>query len=202
MTNPERHPILVDTSTLIATANTDLWDDIRTAVPMTTTNVVQGELERKRRKTPTHTIDGTDDHWIRRGCERALAAIDASPDEVPLTVLTVVPRPSGDNAGEASLRQVLEEDAAPFSRVLLNDANAREQLQRLRDRQDYRFKVLPPTYLLYLLYEQDIVSKQAFCEACETLMRGEGWTSIGAVYEMWREIPVDCSGFVDDDLLP
>lgn len=31
-------------------------------------------------------------------------------------------------------------------------------------------------------------------------MTDEGWTNADAVHEMWRAIPVDCSGFVDDRL--
>ncbi|WP_302081619.1 hypothetical protein [Salinibaculum rarum] len=169
---------------------------------MTTTNVVQGELKRKLQATPSHSIEGTDDHWIRRGCKRALAALDDQSDKVSISVLTVVPRPNGEGAGEESLRRVLDEDSAAFGRVLLNDAWARDRLQRFRGENSYQFKVLPPTYLLYVLYQQNKIGKQAFCEGCETLMRGEGWTSVGAVYEMWRQIPVDCTGFVDDDLFP
>lgn len=37
---------------------------------------------------------------------------------------------------------------------------------------------------------------------CSGMMKGEGWTNVGAVHEMWRSIPVDCSEHVVDRLLP
>lgn len=61
-------------------------------------------------------------------------------------------------------------------------------------------QVVPPTSLLFVLYDQQKLSKQAFCEGCEDMMKG--WTNAGAIYEMWDQIPVDCTGHVDPDLLP
>jgi hypothetical protein len=67
-------------------------------------------------------------------------------------------------------------------------------------RQHYR--VVPPTYLLYVLYDNSELTKAEFCQGCSDMMKGEGWTNAGAVYEMWRSIPLDCSEYVDDRLLP
>lgn len=71
-----------------------------------------------------------------------------------------------------------------------------------RERENYSYRVVPPTYLLYVLYDTGKLTKDEFCHGCADMMMDEGWTNTGAVHEMWRSIPVDCSGYVDDRLLP
>jgi len=44
MASEPRHPLLVDTSSLIAVANTDQWDMLKDAIRLTTTNVCKHEL--------------------------------------------------------------------------------------------------------------------------------------------------------------
>jgi len=31
---------------------------------------------------------------------------------------------------------------------------------------------------------------------------GEGWTNYSAIQAIWQEIPIDCSSYVDENLLP
>lgn len=52
MSAPEEpHPVLVDTSGLIAAANTDLWDRLRDEIRFATTNVCEQELRRHVRES-------------------------------------------------------------------------------------------------------------------------------------------------------
>jgi hypothetical protein len=44
MASDTRHPLLADTSSLIAVANTDQWDVLAESLTLTTTNVCKHEL--------------------------------------------------------------------------------------------------------------------------------------------------------------
>ncbi|OTF13886.1 hypothetical protein B9G38_00005 [Halorubrum sp. SD612] len=61
---------------------------------------------------------------------------------------------------------------------------------------------MPPTFLFYILYDNDLISRTAFCETCAELLKSEGWTGYHAVDAAWEGIPVDCSDVIDSDLLP
>jgi hypothetical protein len=118
------------------------------------------------------------------------------------SVVTVVPAPTGADAGDESLVKEVATHADSYRYVVLNDSTYRDTLRATRDRDGLSFRVVPPTYLLYVLYDNDELTKAEFCRGCGEMMTGEGWTNAGAVHEMWRAIPVDCSGFVEDRLLP
>lgn len=45
MANDPRHPLLADTSSLIAVANTDQWNILAESLALTTTNVCKHELQ-------------------------------------------------------------------------------------------------------------------------------------------------------------
>jgi len=178
----------------------DCWETARGTLKLTTTNVVADELRTHIRNAPNHTFEGSRDHRRKHGSQRALDALDD--DATNFTTVTSVPRPSGEDAGERSLQQEIDENPGVYRYIVLNDSRYRD---RFRDRvadQGSSYTVAPPTFLLYFLYDNDEISKANFCTSCENMMRGEGWTSQGAVYEMWREIPVDCEGYVSEDLLP
>ena len=59
-----------------------------------------------------------------------------------------------------------------------------------------------PPYLLYVLFDKDLISKAEFCEATGELIRTEGRTGYEVVKNAWASIPVDCSEFLDEDVLP
>lgn len=195
-----RHPILADTSGLIAIAMSECWDDARETLRVSTTNICEKELRRHTREQQEHAPEGSRAHRLYHGSERALDALEDSTTE--FASVTVVPAPSGADAGEKSLKQELSTNPDPYGYVVLNDGTGRDMLRRLRDRTDEQYKVLPPTFLLYVLYDTDAIDKQQFCEACESMMQAEGWTNISAVHAMWEGIPVDCSGYIDERYLP
>lgn len=199
MSSP-RHPILADTSALIALGMSSCWETAKRTLKLTTTNVCQTELKRHARENHAYAPEDSRDYRLHHGSTRSLAAFDDS--ECSFSVVTVVPAPSGEDAGEESLSQELQQYPDSYSHVVLNDVTYRDRLRTMRDREEYEFRVVPPTFLLYILYDNDRISKPEFCRACEEMMRGEGWTNAGAVHEMWRSIPVDCRQYVDASLLP
>lgn len=195
-----RHPILADTSALIALGMSEHWETARRSLTVTTTNVCRKELERHRRSTHEYAPEGSREYRLHHGSVRVLEACDDA--ESAFTVTTVVPTPSGEDAGEESLRRELERHPDPYQYVILNDATYRDRLRSSRDSSDFDYRVLPPTYLLYVLYDVGELTTAEFCRGCAAMMTGEGWTNAGAVHEMWRAIPVDCSPYVDESLLP
>jgi hypothetical protein len=178
---------------------TDCWESVRECLKLTLTNVVKNELQQHVRQTPNHPMEGTRDYRLKTGSERVLDALDD--DDVAFSVVTSVPRPHGEDAGEQSLVQELENNSSAYRYVVLNDARYRDKLREMASGTG-GFTVAPPTHLLYFLLDNDEISRRQFCLCCEGLIQGESWTNIGAIQEMWRTIPVDCSGYVSEDLLP
>jgi hypothetical protein len=82
------------------------------------------------------------------------------------------------------------------------DAHGRRRIRRVIEDNDLNASVVPPTFLFYILYNNDIITRTDFCSACADLLAHEGWTGYQAVQSAWEGIPVDCSDIVDDDLLP
>jgi rRNA-processing protein FCF1 len=173
--------VLVDTDALIAVANTPLWEDVK-RVEMVTTNVCKKELER-------HT-EGRDE-YLREGAEAVLDEMEDSNIEV----VTSVPRPHGKDAGETSIAQEVAQNDE-YGTVAMMDAEGREMVRRRSD----DVSVYSPVYLLYILLDNGIVSREEFCECCAKMLSDEGWTGYMAVKSAWRGIPVDCSDVIDDDL--
>jgi len=195
-----RYPILVDTDALIAVANSKLWDTLIDHVGLTTTNVCEHELKRHCRETRETAPEGSREHRLHYGSKHALEALED--DQVPLTRITTVPRPHGSDAGEQSLRQEVVQKPESVESVIMMDADGRRSLRRTIQENEYDIRVLAPPFLFYILYDNDIISKAEFCETTGALLTAEGWTGYQAVQAAWSGIPVDCSAFVDTDLLP
>lgn len=195
-----RHPILADTSALIALAAADQWSAARGALRVTTTNVCRNELRRHVRDGREYAPEGSREHRLYHGSERALAAFED--DDAAFSVVTVVGVDGGEDAGERSLETELRTNGDAYRYVAIHDAGGRDRLRRLREREDCNFRVVPPTFLLYVCFDNDVLGKPEFCRACAAMIEGEGWTTASSVYAMWDAIPVDCSAYVDDRLLP
>jgi rRNA-processing protein FCF1 len=175
--------VLVDTDALIAVANTSLWEDVK-RVEMVTTNVCKKEIERH--------AEGRDE-YLREGAE---AVLDEMEDEDGnIEIVTSVPRPHGKDAGETSIAQEVAQND-DYGTVAMMDAEGREMVRRKSD----DVSVYSPVYLLYILLDNDLVSREEFCECCAEMLRNEGWTGYMAVKSAWKGIPVDCSDVIDDDL--
>lgn len=195
-----RHPILADSSALVALANNEHWDAAKSSLRVTTTNVCRNELRRHERERREYAPEGSRDHRLHHGSKRALRAFDE--DDVAFSVVTVVGTPSGSDAGERSIEAELSNNPESYRYVALHDTDGRDRLRRQKERQDLSYTVVPPTYLLFVLFDNERLSRAEFCEACADMMRSEGWTNAASVYAMWESIPVDCSEFVEDRLLP
>mgnify|MGYP000102449627 CR=1 FL=1 len=195
-----RHPILADTSALIAVAMSDYWTTAEATLKLTTTNICRTELQRHVRENHEYAQAGTREHRLHHGSKRVLEAFDGN--EAAFSTATVVPAPSGEDAGERSIETEIEQHGSAYQIVCINDAAARNRLQERQQQTGVSYRVVPPTYLLYVLLDTGELTKGEFCRGCAAMMRGENWTTKGAVHEMWRAIPVDCSEYVDDDLLP
>jgi len=116
--------------------------------------------------------------------------------------VTSVPRPHGADAGEESLRQEVLQNPEAVDYVILMDAASRRSIRRAVDDQDEEIRVVAPPFLFYILYDNDLISRREFCEACGELLEREGWTGYNAVKAAWKGIPIDCSDILDDHLLP
>lgn len=196
----DRHPILVDTSALIAVANTSLWPNVCDQLTLTTTNVCEHELKRHVEETNAYAKEGSREHQLRRGSQRVLEVLED--DDIPFTSVACVPRPHGADAGEESLRRDIAQHTDTYQIVVVMDEEGRRSIRRTLERDGESKPVVAPTYLFFLLYDHGMIEREKFCEACGEMLENEGWTGYRAVKTAWESIPVDCSGVLDDDLLP
>ena len=199
-TDDTRYPILVDTDALIAVGNSSLWAKLTAHIGLTTTNVCKQELKRHVENTRETSPEGSRPHLLHHGSITALDALED--DETPLTQVTSVPRPHGADAGEQSLRQEVLQNPETVDYVILMDAAGRRSIRRAVDDQDEKIRVVTPPFLFYILYDNDLITREEFCEACGELLEREGWTGYNAVKAAWEGIPVDCSDVIDDHLIP
>ena len=95
--------------------------------------------------------------------------------------MTSVPRPHGADAGEESLRQEVLQNPAAVDYVISMDAAGRRSIRRAVDDQDEEIRVVAPPFLFYILYDNDLISRREFCEACGELLEREEWTEYNAV---------------------
>lgn len=195
----ERFPILVDTSGLIAVANTTLWGDICDHLQFTTTNVCEHELRRHVRENSEYAREESREYQLYHGSHTALKALED--EEIPFTAATCVSRPHGPDAGEESLRLEVAQNTEDYQVVVIMDREGRRSIRRTIDREEVSIPVLAPTYLFYLLYNRDIITRETFCETCGEMLQNEDWTGYRAVKTAWERIPVDCSDILDDQLL-
>ena len=195
-----QYPILVDTDTLIAVANSSLWELVTEHIGLTTTNVCQSELQRHHEENRAHAPEGSRSYRLHHGGRRALEALDDA--EIPLSRVVSVPRPHGADAGEQSLQQQLVHHPTAVDYVVLMDAHGRRSIRREIRRHDLDARVVPPTFLFFILYDTERITQTAFCTACAELLKSGGWTGYHAVEAAWDGIPVDCSDVIDSDLLP
>lgn len=194
-----RYPILVDTDALIAVANSSLWNQLTEHVGLTTTNVCKQELKRHIENTRETEPKGSRPYRLHFGSRTSLDALEDT--ETPLTQITSVPRPHGADAGEESLRQEVVQNPESVDYVILMDAAGRRSIRRVVDDRDEEIRVVAPPFLFYILYDNDLISRREFCEACGEMLDREGWTGYNAVKAAWEGIPVDCSDVLDDHLL-
>lgn len=194
------YPVLIDTDALVALANSPLWEEITDNIGLTTTNVCRHELERHREETNEYAPEGSRPHRLHHGSVAALEALEDP--AVPFETVASVPRPHGADAGEASLRQHLGQHPDAVDLVVMMDAHGRRSIRRTVEEAGIDARVVPPTFLFYVLYDAELVDEGEFCTACADLLRNEGWTGYQAVQAAWEGIPIDCSEHVDEELLP
>lgn len=196
MADETRHAILADTSSLVALANTDLWEAVASSLELTTTNVCRHEL-RTHAESSSYPPAGSRDHYLKNGSQRILDVLDDAGSNV--SCVTVVPRPHGPDAGEESLERELSTHHDAYQVVSLLDSAARRSIRRTVDENEFDIDVVGPPYLLYVLLDNDLVSRTEFCEATGEMLRAEGWTGYEVVKSAWANIPVDCTDLLGDD---
>lgn len=179
---------------------TVLFDCILDNIGLTTTNVCQQELKRHHEQNHSHALEGSRPYRLHHGSIHALNALEDT--EIPLTRTVSVPRSHGTDAGEKSLEQQLVQYPEAVDYVVLMDSHGRRSIRREILNRDLDARVVPPTFLFYILYNNELISQVDFCEACADLLKGEGWTGYNTVDAAWEGIPVDCSNIIDSDLLP
>lgn len=198
---PVRHPVIADTDALIAVANTSLWPTIVETLNLTTTNVCLLELKRHQREHSEYAPEGSREKWLADGSTAALAPLTDDENNA-FSVVTCVPRPHGEDAGEESIRREIKQHPGTYRFAIVMDHAGREAIRRVFAEQDAPGQAVAPPFLLSLTMQAGASDRKAFCDACEELLRGEGWTGYKAVQAAWDAIPVDCSDLLDDDLLP
>ena len=203
MVNDERrHPVIVDTDALIAVANTSLWPRIKETLNLTPTNVCYQELQRHTRERSEYAPEGTRERWIYEGSTHALEPFDDDQNN-SFTVVTCVPRPHGEDAGEKSTQTEIEQHIDVYRFAILMDKHGRRSINRVfEDAEGTTGKAVAPTFLLYLLLDAGECTVEEFCQACGEMLRGEGWTGYQAIQAAWDAIPVNCSQYLSDDLTP
>ena len=112
MSSSPVHPILIDTSGLIAAANTNLWPAVCDNLKLTTTNVCEHELARHVRDKNEYAPQDSREYQLHHGSQKTLDVMDEG--DVPITTVNCVPRPHGSDAGEESLRRQLSQDPDPY----------------------------------------------------------------------------------------
>ena len=127
-----RHPVIVDTDALIAVADTDLWERIVETLQLTTTNVCYQELSRHVRETAEHAPEGTRERRLHHGSKTALKPFDDDETD-SCTVVTCVPRPHGQNAGETSLQTEIDQHIDHYRFAILMDKHGRRSINRIFD---------------------------------------------------------------------
>lgn len=196
-----RHPIIVDTDAVISVANTSLWPRIKETLTVTTTNVCIQELEAHVRANSAYASDGSRAKWLHEGSKKGLVPFQDESNSGFTTVLSV-PKPHGEDAGEKSVETEVVNNPGRYRFAILMDKHGRRSINRVFDDTPHSGTAVAPTFLLYLLYQNQACTKQEFCEACGDLLEGEGWTGYQAVQAAWDAIPIDCSQFLPADLLP
>jgi hypothetical protein len=189
--------LLIDTDALIAVGNTDHWKAVFHGVGMTTTYVVKGELERHV-KEGKNSPEGSPDWYRYNGSRRAIDGIENG----SISLVNTVPKPHGKDAGEESLRIQVSQEGEEYDAVFLMDREGRESIRRTSESKGHDVSVPSPAFPLYIVYDNGMLSKKEFCEACRDIIKNEGWTGYRVVKVMWDGIPVDCSAYVEPDYLP
>jgi hypothetical protein len=196
-----RHPVIVDTDAVIAVANTSLWPRVTDNIQLTTTNVCYGEFKQHVREKPEYAPEGTRERWVHGGSKKALEAFDD--ENTSFATVPCVPRPHGEDAGEKSVKMEIEQNTELYRFAILMDKHGRRAINRVFDGTDGTDgKAVAPTFLLYLLLDAGECTEEEFCRACGDMLRGEGWTGYQAIQAAWEAIPIDCSQYLSNDLLP
>ncbi len=181
-------------SVCLSLAPTSEWDGL----PLAT---CQHELKRHVRELSEYARDGTKEQWVHDGSERALEPFDD--DDNSFTTVPCVPRPHGEDAGEKSVKTEIEQNTERYRFAILMDARGRQSINRVfGDTGATTGRAVAPTFLLYLLLDEGECTVAEFCQACGEMLRGEGWTGYQAIQAAWDAIPVDCSEYLPNDLLP
>ncbi|WP_248909992.1 hypothetical protein [Halocatena marina] len=197
-----RHPVVVDTDALIAVANTSLWPQVTENLQLTTTNVCHHELNRHSRERSEYAPQGTRERWLHEGSKSALEPFDDD-ENGSFTTVPCVPRPHGKDAGETSVLTEVEQNIELYRFAILMDKHGRRSINKVfDDAGETSGKAVAPTFLLYLLLDAGACTVEEFCQASAEMLRGEGWTGYQAIQAAWDAIPVDCSQYLPDDLLP
>ncbi|XGI82762.1 hypothetical protein ACEU6E_05610 [Halorutilales archaeon Cl-col2-1] len=180
--------LLIDTDALIAIGNTSLWEKTFTKVGLTTTYTCKSELQ-------NHTEKSDRDDHIYEASLHALSGIE----EGSIDLVNTVPKPSGEDAGEESIRIQIAQNGSHFDAVFIRDQAGRERIENTAHREGYEVSISSPAFPIYILYDNGIISKKEFCEATQEMVESEGWTGYKSIIVVWEGIPVDCSGFVDSE---
>jgi len=168
---------------------------------VTTTNVCYHELTRHIRETSEYSPEGTRGKWLHDGSTTAREPFDDDTND-SFTVVSCVPRPHGEDAGEQSIQTEIEQHLETYRFAILMDKHGRRSINRVFDQADETDgRAVAHTFLLYLLFDSGACTVEEFCHACGEMLQGEGWIGYQAIQAAWEAIPVDCSQYLSNTLL-
>lgn len=196
-------PLVADTDALLALGNSVLWEVVANNVAISTTQTCRTELINHKRQGDEQRQFNVSARRRRlsSSAKNVLNAIESSETAIQSHYL------SQCRNGEHSIAKLINTNPAVVKGILMMDFGEDDDLELggrelikahvKIDQHDIVF--LSPAYPLVPLYEADLIAQKQFCQATETIIREEDWTSYSAVKRMWEGIPIDCGGYVPAD---
>jgi hypothetical protein len=202
------HPLLIDTDAIIALANSNCWSAVVQNVGLTTTQACRHELQDHRRGGSEFAREGSWSYRRHRGATNALDSLNDRNsvfNDVPCHVSDI-----HSDSGEGSIAYLLEQHSDEIEAVIMMDSGRNDEFERggrelvrfIADTEQHGIRFTSPAFPLAVLYQNDLITKEEFCEETGRIIDEEDWTSYSAVKRMWEDIPVDCSGYLDIGVLP
>jgi hypothetical protein len=181
------HPILVDTSSLIAFCKTSYDEFLFGNLAMTTSNICNEEV--KRQKGPSDELEH------RTACQRYIDLL--SQEKNPDIHYTGDYKPYVEDQGEKSLEDIFRHHPDAVDYILLFDFDAIESFEELKSDlggSAVNTKISLPNHAFELLRQGHKITDDEYCKATYQIGCGEGWMKKHA-QKFDAVSPIDCPQF-------
>ncbi len=196
---PHPHAFVADTDALIALATTSVWPSISQNVGISTTNVCLDELKDLAKEWNGFGMPGSRRARHAKAADRVIDAVKKTDTTIKHHVM------QGCRNGEHSIMKLVRSNTDYVEGILMMDSGehdeydigGRKLIRSHIDLEKHNIVFPSPAFPIAVLFENDIISRDRFCNETQRIMAKEDWTSYSAIKRMWAEIPVDCSGLID-----